>query len=93
MQRFNWNGSKSGVDVISSSYIACLAHLAILSEAVGRADSVAKIEMDGLCDSALQRLGKLTCEHHFDEYTHLDLLLGVRPSLILGGHGSNWRLG
>ena len=33
-----------------------------------------------LCDSALQRLGMITSDHHFDEYTYHDLLLGVRRS-------------
>jgi len=32
-----------------------------------------------LCDSALQRLGKLTLDLRFGEYTCIDLLLGVRP--------------
>ena len=36
-------------------------------------------EMYNLCDSALQRLGKLTLDLHFEEYTYLDLLLGVCP--------------
>jgi len=44
-------------------------------------DPVAKVEMYNLCDLALQRLGTLTSELHLDEYTHLDLLLGVRLSL------------
>jgi hypothetical protein len=32
-------------------------------------------------DSALQRLGTLSSELQCDEYTHLDLLLGVRVAL------------
>lgn len=78
--RFRDYGDKNRADVISSSCITCLAHLAILHEVacrVGRVDG----EMYALCDSALQRLGMLTSEFYLDEYTYLDLLLGVRPSL------------
>jgi len=38
-------------------------------------------EVNTLCASALQRLGMLTSELHLDEYTYLDLLLGVSLSL------------
>ena len=65
--------------MISSSCIACLAHLAILYEVVCRKAPVAAETYD-LCDSALQRLGVLTSKFHLEEYTYLDLLLGVRPS-------------
>ena len=43
-------------------------------------DPVGSFELRSLCDSALERLGRLTSEVHFDEYTYLDLLLGVRSS-------------
>ena len=80
-RRFRELGKKEGADVISSSCIACLAHLAIFYEAVCRTDPAGRSELYNLCDSALQRLGTLTSELHFNEYTHLDLLLGVRPFL------------
>ena len=67
--------------MLGSSCIACLAHLAILYEIVGRTGPIAQPEMYNLCDSALQKLGTLTSELRFDEYTYLDLLLGVRLSL------------
>ena len=35
--------------------------------------------MDVVCDSSLERLGRLTQEVNFEEYTYLDLLLKVRP--------------
>ena len=69
--------------MISGSCVACLTQLAILYEAIARMDPVAEVEMFNLCDSALQRLGMLTSELHFDEYTSLDLLLGVCLSFIL----------
>jgi hypothetical protein len=75
---FRERDDKCGVDVLGNSCIACLAHLAILYEAVGRMGPAAQPEMYNLCDSALQRLGTLTSDLRFEEYTYLDLLLGVR---------------
>ena len=83
MKRFHELGDNSGAEVIGSSCITCLAHLAILYEAVCRTDPVGSLEPRNLCDSALERLGTLTSELRFDEYTYLDLLLGVRPSVLL----------
>ena len=80
MKVFREYGDKAGAEVIGSSCIACLAHLAVLYEVVGRVDPLAGNAGD-LCDSALQRLGNLTSDLGFDEYTYLDLPLGVRPSL------------
>jgi len=34
-------------------------------------------ELDTLCDSTLERLGELTESMRMEEYTRLDLLLGV----------------
>ena len=79
IKRFREYGGTSAADVISSSCIACLAHLAILYEVVCRTGPVTG-EMYDLCDSALQRLGMLTSELYLEEYTYLDLLLAVRPS-------------
>jgi len=79
VKRFREYGDKHGADVLSSSCIACLAH-AILYEVVCRTDPVAG-EIYVLCDLALERLGMLTSELQLDEYTYLDLLLGVRLTL------------
>jgi len=93
IETFRENGDGSGVEAIGSSCIACLAHLAVLYESVGRIDPVAR-EVYDLCDSALQRLGKLTADLRFDEYTYLDLLLRVCLSTLLPDvHGSNKGLG
>ena len=82
-------GDKGGADVISSSSITCLEHLAILYEAVCQTNPAAE-EINGLCDLVLQPLGVLTSElSHLDEYTHLDLLLGVRPCLWFPGNGGS----
>jgi len=78
MRRFRESSGTSAADEISSSCIACLAHLAILYEVVCRTAPVAGETYD-LCDSALRKLGMLTSELYLEEYTYLDLLLGVRP--------------
>lgn len=78
MKTFRERGDESGANVIGSSCIACLTHLAVLYEAVSRMGPVAGCACD-LCDSALRRLGSLTSDLHFEEYTYLDILLGVRP--------------
>jgi hypothetical protein len=77
VKTFREHGDKNGADIVSSSCIACLSHLAVLYEATGQTDPVSKARMDCLCDLALQKLGKLTSELQFDEYSYLDLLLGV----------------
>ena len=75
---FRGYGDKAGADLIGSSCIACLTHLAALYEVIGRMYPDAG-EAGNLCDSALRRLGNLTSDLRFDEYTYLDLPLGVRP--------------
>lgn len=77
VKQFRERGDNNGADMINSSCIACLAHLAVLYEVVCRADPVAR-EICDLCDLALERLGILTSKLYFNEYTYLDLLLGVR---------------
>ena len=81
VKRFRGFEDKNGADVISSSCIACLAHLGILYEVFCRTDPDAGETYD-LCDLALERLGMLTSELDLDEYTYLDLLVGVRPSSL-----------
>jgi len=76
IKTFRRHGDKNGADVVSGNCVACLAHLAVLCEVVSRNDPSAEAKMDNLCDSALQRLGTLTSELQFDEYTYLDLLVG-----------------
>ena len=92
---FRDHSDKIGADVIGSSCITCLAHLAILCEVFSRRNPVARGMYD-LCDSALQRLGMQTYELQLEEYTYLDLLLGVRPSFhyfpTVAGDGSKRRI-
>ena len=80
IKRFREYGDTAGADLIGSSCITCLAHLAILYEVIGRMYPDAR-EIWDLCDSALRRLGNLTSELQTKDYTYLDLPLGVRPFL------------
>jgi hypothetical protein len=77
LQRFQGLGDKSGAGVIRSSCVDCLAHLAVLCEALGQIEST-RTHLDTLCDSSLERLCELTGDMRLEEYTRLDLLLGVR---------------
>ena len=74
-------GDGLGAEIIQSSCVGCLAHLALLCDFVSRLEPNSKPQMDAVCDSSLERLGRLTQEMNFDEYTYFELLLGVRRSL------------
>lgn len=78
LQRFVDIGDNIGAEIIWSSCITCLAHLSVLCEIIGRTEPTANVAMSGLCDSTLEKLGHLTEELRVEEYTYLDLLLGVR---------------
>jgi hypothetical protein len=77
VETFRKHGDKNGAYILSSSCIASLSHLAVLYEVTGQTDPAAKAQMDHSCDLSLQRLGELTSELQPDEYSYLDLLLGV----------------
>jgi len=64
--------------MIRVSCVNCLAHLAVLYEALGKIEPAARVRLDPLCDSALERLSALARDVDIKEYTRLDLLLGVR---------------
>lgn len=64
-----------GAGIIQSSCVGCLAHLAVLCDLVSDLEPDSKPRMDAICDSSLERLGQLTEEMSFEEYTYFDLLL------------------
>ena len=78
VQLFKQIGDTQGAEIIQSSCIGCLAHLAVLCDLAGHLEPNSKPQMDAVCDSALERLGHLTQEMMFDEYTYFDLLVRVR---------------
>ena len=71
-------GDNSGAEMIWSSCITCLAYLTALCELVGRTEPTTSLAMNALCDGNLEKLGHLTEDVRLEEYTYLDLLLGVR---------------
>lgn len=70
-------GDDSGAEMIWSSCITCLAYLTALCELVDRTEPTTS-PMNALCDTNLEKLGHLTEDTRSEEYTYLDLLLGVR---------------
>lgn len=78
LRRFQELGDNSGAGMIRSSCVDCLAHLAVLCQALSNAEHIPRTELDALCDSTLERLGELAQDMCMEEYTRLDLLLRVR---------------
>ena len=78
MRTFLRIGDTQGAEIIQSSCVCCLAHLAVLCDLISRSDPNSRPQMDVVCDSSLERLGRVTQEMRFEEYTYLDLLLRVR---------------
>ena len=74
-------GDTQGAEIIQSSCVGCLAHLAVLCDLIGRSQPNTKPRMDIVCDSSLERLGQLTQEMNFEEYTYFELLLKVRQQV------------
>lgn len=81
LRRFQELGDKGGAGVIRSSCVNCLAHLAMLCEVLSKIGPTPRTELDNLCDSILEQLGELAQDMRMEEYTRLDLLLGVRSIL------------
>ena len=72
-------GDRHGAEIIQSSYVTCLVHLAELCGLISGLEPNLKSRMDNICDSSLERLGYLTRGMRADGYTCLDVLLGVYP--------------
>ena len=75
-QTFLLIGDTQGAEIIQSSCIGCLAHLAVLCNLVSHLEPNSKPQMDAICDSSLERLGHQ--EMSFNGFTSFDLLLRVR---------------
>jgi len=78
LRRFRELGDNGGAGIIRSCCVNGLAHLAVLCGTLRRMGPVPGTELDTLCDSALERLSGVTRDMRTEEYTRLDLLLGVR---------------
>ena len=74
---FDKTNDTEGSLVIHSSCIACLVHLAALCHLVSEMQLDGEARTNGLCDAALDNLGKLTHGMKLEEVTYFDLLLKV----------------
>ena len=82
-RRFLEVGDGPGAEIIQSSCVACLAHLAELCNLVSGLEPNSRPQMDSVCDSSLEQLSHLTQGMSTDGYTYLDMLLGVHSCVIL----------
>ena len=78
MRTFLRIGDTQGAEIIQSSCVGCLAHLAVLCDLISCLEPNFRPQMDAICDSSLERLGHLTEEMSFEGYMYFDLLLKVR---------------
>jgi hypothetical protein len=92
LEEFDKVNDAEGVSMIRSSCIDCFAHLAALYHSVCEMQPNASATMNGLCDAALDKLGKLTRDMKLEEVTYFDLLLKVpAPSSRTGNKSTNVR--
>ena len=78
IRNFQRIGDNQGAEIIQSSCVGCLAHLAVLCDLISRSEPNFNSEMDAICDLSLERLGRLTQEMKYERYTYFHLLLRVR---------------
>ena len=78
LERFTTLGDKSGVETIWTCCVTCLAHLAALCHLVGQTESTSSGPMGRLCDLTLEKLANISLEVHIEQYSHFDVLTGVR---------------
>ena len=78
LERFVTLGDSSGVEIIWTCCVACLAHLAALCHHISQTAPTPSRPMDRLCDLTLERLGDVSLEVRIEQYTHFDVLTGVR---------------
>ena len=65
--------------------VTCLGHLAALCHLIGRMEPTSRDSMDNLCGVALEKLVDLSHETRIEEYSHFDILTGVRISVVFPG--------
>ena len=78
LERFIDVGDSSGVGTIWTCCVTCLGHLAPLCHLISQREPTLRDSMGDLCDLTLDRLGNVSHEAHIEEYTHFDVLTGVR---------------
>ena len=85
LQQFIAIEDSSGVGTIWACCVTCSAHLAALCHLLSQTEPTLKGSMGGLCDLTLDKLGNLSHEVHIEEYSHFDVLTGVRISGFTSG--------
>ena len=80
-QRFIEVGNSSGVEMIWTCCVTCLAHLTALSHLIGQTELTLGGPMNDLFDLTLNKLGALSRDIHVELYSYFDLLTGVRNSV------------
>ena len=78
LERFIALGDSSGAETIWTCCVTCLAHLAALCHHISQRTPTSNGTMDYLCDLTLNKLGNVSLEVHIEQYTHFDVLTGVR---------------
>ena len=75
----------SGVETIWTCCVTCLAHLAALCHLICRTEPASSGSMGRLCDLTLEKLANISLEVRIEQYSHLDVLTGVRILAIFSG--------
>ena len=78
LQRFIELEDNDGVGMIWTCSVTCLAHLAALCHLISQTEPTLRGSMGDLCDLALDKLGNLSREVRIEQYSHFDVLTGVR---------------
>ena len=73
----------NGVGTIWTCCVTCLGHLAALCHLISQTELNPNNSMDDLCDLAIEKLGNVSYRAHIEEYSHFDLLTGVRILLVV----------
>ena len=78
LEQFITLRDSSGVETIWTSCVTCLAHLAALYHLISQTAQTSSGNMNRLCDVTLEKLANISLEVHIEQYSHFDVLTGVR---------------
>ena len=78
LDRFITLGDNSGTEIIWTCCVTCLAHLAALCHFICRKEPASSGSMGRLCDLTLEKLANISLEVRIEQYSHFDVLTGVR---------------
>lgn len=78
LKRFVEVEDSGGAETIWTCCVTCLAHLSVLCHLISQTEPTLRGPMDALYDITLYKLGDLGREVQAGEYSHFDVLTGVR---------------